>query len=128
MKKYLTLIFCLMLLFLVTGCGKNQVTCSKTETEDGKEMTLSIIADLDSNDVVTEASAVYDFGDKETADLFCETFKEGADASRVSCSGTKVTIKNIDDMEDEDIESEDAAGKTKEAFIQAAKEEGYTCK
>ena len=54
MKKYFLVVLCAVLMLTVTGCGKkaNQVTCSKTETEDDQKITVSITADFDKDDKV----------------------------------------------------------------------------
>ena len=91
-------------------------------------MSLEVIFDLDENEKAKDASMVYDFGDTELANTFCEAYKQTTDASKVSCSGTKITIKGIDDSVDETDESEKMIGKTKEEIIAAAKEDGFSCK
>lgn len=134
MKKYFLVALSAVLLFGVTGCGKkpSQVTCSKTEEEDGQKVTVSVTADLDKDDKITDASITYDFGDKEAASTYCSLFKMGeeeGEESKISCDGSKITIKGLDSFEDEEAEdSEKMAGKTKDAFIKEAQEEGYTCK
>ena len=55
--------------------------------------------------------------------------KLGEDESKITCDGSKITIKGLDTFEeDEDEDSEKMVGKAKEEFIKEAKEEGYTCK
>ena len=45
MKKYLLVVLCALLLFVVTGCGKNEVKCTgKMEGYDAE-----VIAEFDSN-------------------------------------------------------------------------------
>ena len=128
MKKYYLMAFCALLL-LVTGCGKeSQVICSKTETEEGKTMTMEVVVNFDKKDKAKDATFVYNFGDKETTDTFCEVFKKSTDASKISCTDTTVTITDIDNMGDEDVDSKKIAGQDKDEFIKDAIKEGFTCK
>ena len=133
MKKYLLIVFCALLLVVVTGCGnKNQVKCTGTMSEGGVNISAEIIADFDENDKLVDATAIEDLGSKEKADQMCALFKAfmtedtGVD---ISCSGSKVTIKGYAKM---DADEEDSMiGKTKEEFIKAMEDEGegkLTCK
>ena len=128
MKKYFLIVVFTLMLFTVTGCGKKQVVCSKSETVEGKTMSVDVIIDLDENDKATGASMVYDFGDKETAETYCELLKQTGEADKLKCSGSKVTVKDIDNMSDEEEDSEKITGKTKEEFVKEAEAEGFTCK
>ena len=128
MKKYYLVVFGIVLLFTVTGCGKNKIVCSKSETSEGITMSVDVTVNLDKDDKATGASIVYDFGDKTTADTYCEFFKESDDSSKVDCSGTKITIKDIDAFDDEEVSSEKIVGKTKDEIIKAAEEDGFKCK
>lgn len=132
MKKYLLALFCVMLLFVVTGCGsKNQVKCTGTQTESGITIKGEVIADLDNDNKITDATVVYDLGDKTTADQYCALFKlmENADKGvSVSCSGSKITIKGYANMESEDDDDDVLLGATKEEFIKAMEKENFTCK
>lgn len=132
MKKTIV-VLCLMALLLVTsGCGKNQIVCSKTVTEDGQKMSVDVTLDLDNDEKVTNASLTYDFGDKESAEQYCSIFKIALDESnkdKIVCSGSKVTIKDMDAFdEDETEDSEKMVGQTKKEVIETATKEGYTCK
>lgn len=130
MKKSLLVVFSALLLVSLTGCGsKKQVTCSGTVVEEGISMKTSVTVDLDSNDKITGGSMTYDLGDKQAADQFCSLYKMFASAESgvsVSCSGTKITIKGFDKMEDD--EDAKVIGKTKDEFIKAMEAEGLTCK
>lgn len=131
MKKYFLVIFCALLLFVVTGCGKkNQISCSRTVTESGITMNVEVIADVDDNDAITDASIVYDLGDETTANAFCslmETSMDSSEGQSINCSGTKITIKGLDNL-DVDEESDQLIGKTRADFVKEAEEEGFTCK
>ena len=129
MKKYYLVVFCALLLFVVTGCGKNQVKCTGSYSEGGMNISADIIADLDKDDKVTGATVVYDLKDSKTAEQYCSVFKLAEDKEKgieVSCSGSKITIAGFANMDDEDEEK--MTGKTKEEFIKAMEEEKFTCK
>ena len=135
MKKYFLLVFCALLL-VVTGCGKkNQVICSGTTTEDGTEIKAEIIADFDKDDKLTTVTMIEDLGDKTKADQFCAMYNafasELSEGVSISCSGSKVTIKGYEKMDDDEESSESMIGKTKEEFKKAIEEESngtVTCK
>ena len=131
MKKYFLVVFCALLLFVVTGCGnKNQVKCTGSFSEGGMNMEAEMIADLDENDKVVDVTAVMDLGNSDTANSFCSLYKLMEDKEKgveVSCSGSKITIKgyaNVEAGEDED----QVVGKTKDEFIKLMEEEDFTCK
>ncbi len=129
MKKYFLVVFCALLLFVVTGCGGKKVTCSQTTTEAGVEMKAEVIADLDDNDKITGATVVYDMGDKTTADQYCSLMKMAEDKEKgvtVECSGSKITIKGMASLDEGEDES--MIGKTKDEFVKEAEKEGFTCK
>ena len=129
MKKYFLVVFCVMLLFLVTGCGGKKVTCKQSVNESGIKMDAEVIADLDDNDKVTGATVVYDLGDKDTANSYCSLMKLAEDKEKgvtVECSGSKITIKGMASMDEGEDDS--MIGKTKDEFIKYAEQEGFTCK
>lgn len=131
MKKYLLVLVCAVLLF-VTGCGnKNQVKCSQSITESGITMKAEVVADLDKDNKITDVSVVYDLGDKSTADSFCSLMKLSIDSSKgqsIDCSGSKITLKGLDSLDNEEEDSEKVIGQTKDDFVKKATEEGFTCK
>ena len=131
MRKYFLVVFCLVLLFVVTGCGnKNQVVCTQTETEGGVTVKGTVTVDFDKDDKLTDATAVYDIGNKTTADQYCALMKlvENPDKGvKVECSGSKVTIKGFANA-DLDEDEEQVIGMTKADFIQKMQAEGLTCK
>ena len=129
MKKYFLVVFCALLLFLVTGCGGKKVTCKQAVDEAGIKMDAEVIANLDDNDKVTGATVVYDLGDKTTADQYCSLMKLAEDKEKgvtVECSGTKITINGMASMDEGEDDS--MIGKTKEEFVTYAEAEGFTCK
>ena len=132
MKKYFLVVFCALLLFVVTGCGdkKNQLKCTGSMSEGGVDMKAEIIADFDESDKLTDATIVYDLGSSETANQWCTLMQMMQDESKgikVSCSGSKITITGYAKMDDED-EEESMIGKTKEEFKTAMAAEQITCK
>ena len=137
MKKYFLVVFCALLLFVVTGCGnKNQVVCKATMTESGITMNAEVIGDLDNDNKIKDVTVVYDLNNSETADQYCSLFKMFEDSENgvsVSCSGSKVTIKGLSSMDISDDDEDKVIGLTKEEFIKKATEENedginFTCK
>ncbi len=52
MKKCYVIVL-LMISFLMVGCGKNQVVCTKKTTANEKTINEEVIAELDSDNKVT---------------------------------------------------------------------------
>lgn len=136
MKKYLLVVLCAVLMFAVVGCSKkNQVVCSKTTTEEDLTVTEEGIFELDENDKIVAASGTFTFNDKESAKTYCDIFKlgfSGEDGDAVTCTDTKITIKDLEklneDDEDDEEESIKIVGMSKEDLIKFETEAGYTCK
>ena len=134
MKKYFLVVVCALLLFVVTGCNnnKNKVVCSGSFSEDGLEMEAEIAAELDSADKVTAINVTYDLKDKDTAKQYCVLFQLMQDSEKgitVECSGSKIIIKGLTGLDDDEENEEDKiVGKTKADFVNAAEAEGLTCK
>ena len=134
MKKYFLVVFCAALLFVVTGCGsKNEMKCTGTMEENGQKVEAEVTAEFDKDDKLTTVTMVEDLGDKEKADQFCAMYNAFAsqmpEGVSVSCSGSKVTIKGFEKMDDEEEES--VIGKSKEEFKKAMEEQSegkLTCK
>ncbi len=133
MKKYFLVVFCALLLFVVTGCGnKNQVVCTGSMSEGGVEVKAEMVAEFDKDDKLTTVTVTEDLGDKEKADQMCALFKAFVPADSgvdISCSGSKVTIKGYENMADD--EEDKMVGMTKEEFKAAMEKEAegsVTCK
>lgn len=130
MKKIIFLL--VICAFLVVGCGnKNQVTCTKTETEDGVTATIKMIANLKDNKV-SSVDAVMSYDDENTISLMCSMFavanehaESDSDKVDYKCNKNSIEIKNFDKMSDED---EKIIGITKEEFISGMESEGASCK
>ena len=131
MKKYLIVVFCALFAVALVGCGKkNQVTCTGTMSEGGLTIKAEAIGDFDANDKLTEATVIYDLGDKTTAEQYCSLFKMFESSEKgisISCSGSKITIKGYAQMEAEEGE-ENLIGASKDDFIKAMEKESFTCK
>lgn len=131
MKKYLLVFLCALTL-VVTGCGKNQVTCTATLEESGVKMDAKVVADFDKDSKLSDATFEYEFNDSSIVDQYCSIFKLMEDAAKgitVECSGKKITIKGYAKVASDEEES--LVGVTKEEFIKQVEEseEGkFTCK
>jgi uncharacterized lipoprotein YehR (DUF1307 family) len=134
MKKGFLVVLCVLLLVVVVGCGKkseNEVVCSKTTTDGDKSVTEEGVFKLDSDNKVTGADATYTFSDKDVAASYCSLFKMGIDSKYsdlISCSDTKVTIKNLEKIAGDSDDSTKLVGMTKDELIKFETGEGYTCK
>ena len=130
-KSVFVALFALLLVFVV-GCGnKNEVVCSKTNSEGGKSVTEEGVFKLDSDNKVTGADVTYKFSDKDLATSYCSLFKMGIDSKYsdlISCSDTEVTIKNFEKIVGNEDDSTKLVGMTKDELIKFETGEGYTCK
>ncbi len=99
-----------------TPLSGDKVTCEMEQTEDGITIHAIIIGQLDTSGKVSKLSYRYEFTDKETADQYCALVQLAY--PEATCSGTTVSIPNIDD------DLDDFIGLTKEQFIAAAKDDG----
>lgn len=128
MKKVLAVGVCALLLVVLTGCGKNKVTCTGSSSEGGINIEAKVVAELDKDNKVSDVTVEYDLGSKETADTYCSLFKLMEDEESgvtVSCSGSKITIKGMAGLDDDS----EVIGLTKDEFVKQAQEEaGLTCK
>ena len=83
---------------------------------------------MDNDDRIKEASVLYDLGDKTKAEVLCEQLKKAYDESKIECSGTKITVKGMDDFTEDVKDSVKMVGRTKDEFTKEAVSAGYTCK
>ncbi len=127
MKKYFFVVFFALLVVLV-GCGnKNQVKCTGEMNEGGMTIKAEVVADLDGDNKVKDATIVYDLGDETTATTYCSFFKLMEDKEKgieISCSGSKITIKGYAQVDEGE---EKLAGSTKDDFVKAMEAEGFKC-
>ena len=134
MKKYLLVVLCALLVFVVTGCNKNEVKCTGKIEENGKEYEAEVVAEFDKDDKLIDATITEDLGSKEAADQMCALYKAFmSEESGVSfsCSGSKITIKGYANLDSEEDDDEKMIGMTKEEFkkYMNTKTEGkITCK
>ena len=125
MKKSFLIIFMVVILLVVTGCGNNQVKCSGEYNESNVNIVADIIADLDKDDKVASAKMIFDLKDDESANLVCDTYKklmEEKDGVTVTCSGSKITIDGYTNLDKELL------GVSKEEFIKGMESQKFTCK
>ena len=136
MKKYFFVVFCVALLFTITGCSsKSQITCTSKDS-----LKTELIANFDNNKLL-DTIVNYEFDDEETAKQYCSIYQKAKTGIKVSCSGKKITITGnvVSAFEGEkektifgengSFKSEkDLAGATKEEFIKAMEDINFTCK
>ena len=130
MKKSLLVFVCACALALLTGCVKNQVTCTGEQNQEGIKIRATVTAELDSNDKLTDAVIEYELDNNDAATQYCNIFKTLENTGKgvnVKCSGKKITVTGYANIETED-ESESYVGASKEDFIKAMENEGLTCK
>ena len=120
MKKYFLFIFCTFLLFVVTGCGKNQITCTGTAEEEGVKLDAKVVGTFDKNNKLTDAVVEYELNDEKTAETYCSFIKMMEDKDKgitVECKGKKITVTGYANITDEDDSNDEALlGKSKEEF------------
>ena len=116
MKKYLSVVACLLVAFALTGCGKeSKVECTLTD-DQGRD--LKVIGNLGKDNKITSTTMIMEVG-TEIDDATCTMVEAmlGSEVEDVKCSGDKVTAK---------LTSKELVGMTKDEFIKEF--EGYTCK
>ena len=104
---------------------ENSISCTKSDTVDGKAVTLGVKATID-NDKVTKVSTTYTFTNEQDA----QTYYSGANGnndSNVEISGTVVTIKDLDEFSKSE-NPQKLAGMAKTDFVNSFTASGYTCK
>ena len=130
MKKYLLVSICALLL-LAVGCGKkNQLNCSGKLSQNGATVKVEVNASLDKKDKITDATVIYDLGDKESANQYCNLFKMMEDTDKgisIKCSGTKVTINGFAEA-GSNADGNKIAGTSKKDFIKLMEDQNLSCK
>ena len=127
MKKYLCLI---AIVILLTGCSK-KVTCTNTTKSEEGGLKTEAIATLDKEDKVTDITLNFEFDNKETAELICNTFKDFEESTgvKIKCNDTKIKITNAKSFNiAENDDTLKLIGKAKDTFINRAQDEGFSCK
>lgn len=150
-KTYLGVIAGVLSLLLLTGCGsKNQLKCTATAEQNGKKYTGEVIAELDDNDKIKDASMSLTFGSSEEASQAYAMFQfaigiaqsmaeEGQDVPNVDIKidGKTLTISNyaayasLNSSDEED--KVEIIGMSKEEFIKKLESDTsdnakWTCK
>ena len=133
MKKYLLLL--VVGLLLVTGCGNgNEVVCTIKKTENGVTTSAELIAKLE-EDKVVDADIKMTFDNEEMAQAFCAilrlatTTEDGGQSIKLKCKTKTLVMKNLKNLSSDTIDVDTTVfGFTKEEFINAMEEEGYSCK
>lgn len=133
MKKSLILV--VAALVCVTGCGNkssNKVVCTSEHTEAGIKMKAVVTASF-KDDKVNDVSAYIDFDDKDSAKQYCtllefaNAYAESEDEKiKFECKDTKIEITDYASMMSDN--DENVIGLTKDAFIELAEAEEFTCK
>lgn len=136
-------------LTFLTGCGsKKNVTCTADFEEDGHKYVGEIIAELDDNDKIKDASVSMNFEKEEDATQmynsykmilsFAEGMAEEGDAEvpkiDIKQNGKKVTISNFAELskiQSEDEDNTNIIGMKKDEFIktiEAREDAKWSCK
>ena len=150
-NKYLLLFVGVLSLLLVTGCGgsKNQVKCTAEIEQDGKKYKAEIIAQLDDNSKVKDASMTMTFDSEEEAaqsysmmqmvigiaKSFAEEGKEIPEID-IKLDGKSLTISNyaaFAEISSDEEEQQKLIGLTKDEFInkiksETSEESDWSCK
>lgn len=149
MKKIKLLLFSLIAIVLLTGCGTKTLTCTMTEEDSGLSMEQQIIAEFKNNEVQKLKISVDSIATndliKENWDIFAEalssefepTEKEGI---KITTENNKekysykvsmefdLTKANKEDLSEYDVDDIANEKSRLEDVKKAAEESGYTCK
>lgn len=131
MKK---LVFVLGLgLFLMTGCGKKELTCTGTVDEEGVKVNMEVTAKF-KDDKVNEVSAVMSFDDEEMTKQYCSLFElansfEEDETKKIkyTCKEKSIVFENYAQVVETDEEVK-ITGVTEEEFRKQMETLELTCK
>lgn len=125
MKKYLSLIAVLSVLF-ITGCGKeNKLTCNKTKDMSGSTLNTEFVTTFkDDYATKTEAKIVADCETEEIAKAFAKQY-EGKEGHTVKVDKKKVTVKYKLTVDEENKRSDENKSSQVKTYYE---NQGYTCK
>lgn len=136
-------------LLLLTGCGGsgNKVTCTASFEEDGHKYSGEVVAELDSNDKVKDATISMTFENSDDADQFYSMIQmvlgmaksfaeEGQEVPNIDIKkdGKKIIIDNYAEFAKLNSGEEDEVniiGMTKDEFIkqlESDEDEKWSCK
>lgn len=143
MKKGLMGLVALCVMFILTGCGTETLTCTMSQEESGMTMNQKAVVTFENNEVtkmkmnvdveVDDTYASY-IGMMESMleSQFTQYSDNGAKVD-VSSSDNKINVsidmdvKNMTDEQKENLGMEDVYG-SKDATKKELEEQGYTCK
>lgn len=145
MKKIFMTLVAVVMMFILTGCGTETLTCTMNSEETGMTMDQNINATFVNNEVtdmnmkidlnLDEEYAPYAETMKTTLEEEYKTFSDNGGKVAVTGEGNVININidlNFKDMTDKqkenlDIDFLDTFG-TKEATAKDLESQGYTCK
>lgn len=128
MKKLFTFALLGLSMVMLTGCGKNQITCTGSEEQDGQKIELKVTA-TPKDGKVTEAEATMTFENEDTAKQMCALFEmangfaEDRKKIDIKCDGKSLTVGNYLQMQDNE-----KTEYTEDEFIKLMEDEKLTCK
>ena len=143
MKKGLMGLVALCVMFILTGCGTETLTCTMSQDESGMTMNQEAVVTFENNEVtkmkmnvdveVDDTYASY-IGMMESMleSQFTQYSDNGAKVD-VSSSDNKINVsidmdvKNMTDDQKKNLDLEDVYG-TKDATKKELESQGYTCK
>lgn len=128
LKNGLLVVIMLALIVLLTGCGKNVLTATKTTDEEGMKMEEKMEITFDKNDKVEKVVETMTFDDEDTAKLMASLLSIGdTEGIEVEQKGKSIvmtldakTFAEQDDISDEEM--------SKDAIRKSLEEQGYTVK
>ena len=123
MKKNILILMTLVL--LVSGCGKKAsktFTCTYENTNEGTKYKTEIIAEVDKDGNIIDATAVMNYEDKDYAKEMCNLYSSASDSKNVKCEDKKITIKKYD----KSLSRNETL--TEKEFLDYMDNRSYTCK
>lgn len=143
MRKILMPLVTIVLAFLLTGCGKETLTCTSTQDQTGMTMNTEIVALFNNNEVtnmdlnidvdVDDSYAEYVDTMRDSIDKEYDKYRKDGVTVNVTSEGKKINAKLVFDlqkMSDKDkkeLDVVDVYG-TKAATAKELEKQGYTCK
>lgn len=143
MKKIIMLLFVVVLTYMLTGCGKETLTCTSTQKQTGMTMNTEVVALFNNNEVTNmDLNIVFDVDD--SYEDYIETIRESIDSQydkyrkkgvtvNVTVEDKKINAKLVFDLkkmsnaDKKDLDIVDVYG-TKPATAKDLEKQGYTCK
>lgn len=143
MKKVIMPVLAVALVFMLTGCGKETLTCTSTQEQSGMKMNTEIVALFDNNEVTNmDLKVVAELDD--TYANYIETVRSSIDSQydkyrkdgvtvSVTAEDKTITASLVFDLrkmstaDKKALDVVDVYG-TKSATAKALEQQGYTCK